>query len=468
MTPSRRTGGPSPGQPPRRTDSPSLSQPPRRTDGLSRRHFALALPSALLASGCAAPHQGTGRPGDPIVLTLLSHYASGVLKEALRGPVDEWNATHDRVKVRTKAVEFTDLLTTFMVRQAAGQGADIIHPYCLWNGQLVQAGVLRPAPSEHAEEITRGYGEAAVGAASVGGKVYGYPTEVQTYALYYNKRLLREAGIDGPPRTWRELEETAYRTSKRDRYGNTLVQGFGLSTYDDSTTVGQTLALLNAAGGRFVSADGRSTAIDSPAGRVVFDLEHRLVVKGASAPGINVYKAFQSGQVAMVVSAGWWTGSLKAQMGKDYRDVGVAPVPVPEADDKRATLSTGFMLGINTASKHPREAWEFLRWLNTEKVKSPKKGATATRMSSLQVSVGSLTGRADDMRTLLGAGSDPNLRPFLDALAYAVPEPNVPGAQQAKSLLRKNIEALWTGQQSVDEALRTTRRQVDQEMSRSW
>ncbi|MEU5535821.1 ABC transporter substrate-binding protein [Streptomyces sp. NPDC020362] len=452
--------------------------PSRRCGGLSRRHFALALPSALLASGCAAPHEGTGRPGDPIVLTLLSHYASGALKEALQGPVDEWNARHDRVKVRTKAVEFTDLLTTFMVRQAAGQGTDILHPYCLWNGQLVRAGVLRPAPSEYAEEIRRGYRGAAVGSSSVRGKVYGYPTEVQTYALYYNRRLLTEAGIDGPPRTWRELEEAAYRTARRDRYGNTLVQGFGLSTFDDSTTVGQTLALLNAAGGRFVSADGRSTAIDSPAGRAVFELEHRLVAEGASAPGVNVYKAFASGQVAMVVSAGWWTGTLKSVMGKDYRDVGVAPVPVPGADDERATLSTGFMLGVNTASRHPREAWEFLRWLNAEKVrvksaarvpvKSAAKGPAATRMSSLQVSVGSLTGRADDMHTLLGEGGDPNLRPFLDALAYAVPEPNVPGAQQAKSLLRKNIEALWTGQQSVDEALRTTRRQVDQEVSRSW
>ncbi|MEU0968960.1 ABC transporter substrate-binding protein [Streptomyces sp. NPDC005917] len=437
------------------TPSPPAGRP-------SRRRLALALPSALLASGCAAPYRGTGRPGDPVVLTLLSHYASGELKEALQGPVDEWNATHDRVKVVTKAVEFTDLLTTFMVRQAAGQGADILHPYCLWNGQLVQAGVLRPAPAEHAEEIRRGYGAAAVGSSSVAGRVYGYPTEMQTYALYYNKRLLREAGVGEPPRTWRELEETAYRTARRDGYGNTLVQGFGLSTFDDSTTVGQTLALLNAAGGRFVSADGRSTAIDSPAGRAVLDLEHRLVVKGASAPGVNVYKAFASGQVAMVISAGWWTANLKSLMGGDYRDVGVAPVPLPEADGRRATLSTGFMLGVNTASEHPREAWEFLRWLNAEKVSG------ATRMSALQVSVGSLTGRADDMRTLLGAGGDPNLRPFLDALAYAVPEPNGPGAQQAKSLLRKNIEALWTGQHSVDEALRTTRRQVDQEVSRSW
>ncbi|MET7289507.1 ABC transporter substrate-binding protein [Streptomyces sp. NPDC005573] len=445
----------------------------RTAGGLSRRHFALALPSALLvpgASGCAGPHQGTGRPGDPIVLTLLSHYASGELKEALRGPVDEWNATHDRVKVLTKAVEFSDLLTTFMVRQTAGQGSDILQPYCLWSGQLVRAGVLRPAPAEHAEEITRGYGAAAVGSSSVAGTVYGYPTEMQTYALYYNRRLLRAAGVDGPPRTWRELEETAYRTTKRDRYGNTLVQGFGLSVYDDSTTVGQTLALLNAAGGAFVSADGRRTAIDSPAGRAVFDLEHRLVARGASAPGINVYKAFQSGQVAMVVSAGWWTTSLKAEMGDAYRDVGVAPVPLPAADGRRATLATGFMLGVNTASRHPREAWEFLRWLNTEKVGVPGAGtgAQATRMSSLQVSVGSLTGRADDMRALLGGGGDPNLRPFLEALAYAVPEPNIPGAQQAKSLLRKNIEALWTGERSVDEALRLTRRQVDQEVSRSW
>ncbi|MEV6836188.1 ABC transporter substrate-binding protein [Streptomyces sp. NPDC051133] len=444
--------------------------PSPRTGGLTRRHFALALPSALLVSGCAAPHRGTGRPGDPIVLTLLSHYASGELKQALQGPVDEWNATHERVKVRTKAVEFTDLLTTFMVRQAAGQGPDLLHPYCLWNGQLVRAGVLRPAPAERAEEIRRGYSAAAVGSSSVGGTVYGYPTEVQTYALYYNRRLLREAGLDGPPRTWRELEDAAHRTARRDRYGNTLVQGFGLSSYDDSTTVGQTLALLNAAGGRFVSADGRSTAIDSPAGRAVFDLEHRLVTEGASAPGVNVYKAFASGQVAMVISAGWWTGSLKEVMGTDYRDVGVAPVPVPEADGRRATLSTGFMLGVNTASRHPREAWEFLHWLNSDKaaVKSGGKGATATRMSALQVSVGSLTGRADDMSTLLKAGADPNLRPFLDALAYAVPEPNGPGAQAAKSLLRKNIEALWTGQQSVDEALRTIRRQVDQEVARSW
>ncbi|TJZ42810.1 extracellular solute-binding protein [Streptomyces piniterrae] len=468
---------------------------------MRRREFGAGATAALLAAtGCGAPEdagvddggvddsavEGRGsRPGSPIVLTLLSHYASEPLKSALQSAVDAWNATHRRVKVRTTAVKFTDLLTTYMVRQAAGQGADILHPYCLWTGQLVQAGVLRPAPPEAVRRIRRDFSPAAVTASSVHGTVYGYPTEVQTYALFYNRRLLRAAGYSGPPRTWRELEEAAYRTARRDRHGNTLVQGFGLSRFDDSTVVGQTLALLAARGGSLLTPDGRWTAIDSAAGRDVFDLERRLIDRGASDTGSTLPKAFPSGQVAMAISAGWWTAVLRGLMGRAYRDVGVAPVPGLAAGD-RGTLATGFLLGVNSRCRHPEAAWEFLRWLNAVPVPARARGGdngrgrdgdrggdsgrqvSVTRMSALQVSVGSMTGRADDMRALLGpgSGSDPNLGPFLDALRYADPEPNGPRAQRVKSLLRKNIETVWTGRRSVDEALRLATRQLNQELGR--
>ncbi|MEV0375188.1 extracellular solute-binding protein [Streptomyces sp. NPDC050636] len=446
---------------------------------MRRREFAVGATAALWAAGCSAlgddgggTEDGSGRPGFPVVLTVLSHYASEPLKSALQRAVDAWNATHQRVKVRTTAVRFTDLLTTYMVRQAAGQGADIIHPYCLWTGQLVQAGVLRPASPGAARQIRRDFSPAAVAASSVNGTVYGYPTEVQTYALFYNKRLLRAAGFSGPPRTWRELEEMAYRTARSDRHGNMLVQGFGLSRFDDSTVVGQTLALLAARGGTFLTPDGRRTAIGSAAGRDVFDLERRLIDRGASDSGSMLPKAFPSGRVAMAISAGWWTAVLRDLMGEDYRDVGVAPVPGLAPAD-RGTLATGFLLGVNTRSRHPDAAWEFLRWLNAVRIPVRAGGGggrpvSVTRMSALQVSVGSMTGRADDMRALLGpgSGSDPNLGPFLDALRYADPEPNGPRAQRAKSLLRKNIETVWTGRQSVEEALRLAARQLDQELGR--
>ncbi|MEN8654743.1 ABC transporter substrate-binding protein [Streptomyces sp. 21So2-11] len=422
---------------------------------------------------------------------MLSHYGSEPLKSALQSAIDEWNAGHDRVQVRSTAVRYADLLTTAMVRQAAGQGADIIHPYTLWAGQLVRAGVLAPVPDEAARRVRRGFTEAAVTAASVGGRLYGYPTEVQTYALYCNTRLLREAGVERPPRTWRELEEAAYASTRRDAHGNTLVQGFGLSRAEDSTVVGQTLALLAASGGSYLTEDGTRAAIGSPKGRAVIELERRLIDRGASSPGTDLYKAFPSGQVAMAISAGWWTGSLKNTMGRDYRDVTVVPVPGPGAGD-RGTITTGFLLGVNAKSRHQEAAWDFLRWLNADEVSARRSGGaggaerreqreqpgtaprtapgtapiTVTRMSALQVSVGSMTGRSQDMRALLDTTRDANLGPFLDALRYATPEPNGPHAQKAKTLLRKNIEEVWSGQQPVDKALRTACRQIDQELSR--
>ncbi|MFE1775597.1 extracellular solute-binding protein [Streptomyces sp. NPDC059008] len=427
--------------------------------------------AVLAAAGCTPPGD---RSGGQVMLTMLTHYTGEPVKSALQASVDAWNATHRRVQVRTAAVPFAYLLTTFMVRQAAGQLADIIHPYGLWTGQLVRAGVLRPAPREAARLIRRDFSPAAVAAASADGTVYGYPTEVQTYALYYNRRLLREAGIDQPPRTWRELEDAAYRTARQDRYGNPLVQGLGLSWGSQLAAADQALALLAARGGAFLSPDGRRSAIGSVAGRDVLGLQRRLIVRGAATASTSLTRAFPAGQVAMVIYAGWWRARLKDEMGADYRDVGVAPIPGRVRDD-RGTLLNGFLLGVNARSRHPREAWEFLRWLNAEPVLTAgarggaERRVAVSRMSALQMEAGSMTSRAADVRALLGReglSADPNLLPFLDALRYAVPESNGPHAQRAKTMLRKAIEDVWTGRASVDAALSTLTTRLDHELAR--
>ncbi|MFF0746935.1 extracellular solute-binding protein [Streptomyces sp. NPDC004111] len=417
---------------------------------------------------------------------MLSHYGSEPQKSAFERVLAEWNADPRRVRVVSIAVRYADLLTTAMVRQAAGQGADILHPYALWTGQLVRAGVLRPAPPAVSAEIRRAFSGSAVAAATVDGALYGCPTEVQTYALYCNMRLLRAAGVLRPPRTWAELEDTAYRCAARDRHGNSLVQGFGLSRVEDATVVGQTLALLASAGASArtsgLHASGGRTTVDSPALRAVLGLEKRLIDRGASSPGTSLYKEFPSGRVAMAINGGWWTGSLRRTMGDAYRDVTVVPVPGPTTAGT-GTTTTSFLLGVNAACPRPEAAWEFLRWLSLRPAPAPgaRSGARAavrapetpmtpmtpvTRMSALQVSVGSMTAHRRDMEVLLGAADDPRVRPFLDALHYASAEPGGPYAQRTKSVLRKNIEEVWAGRRGVESALRTAQRQIDREAAR--
>ncbi|WP_372405559.1 extracellular solute-binding protein [Streptomyces luteireticuli] len=433
-------------------------------DRVGRRRMLAGI-AGLAAGGCTArPDRGGGR--GPVDLKLLSHYGEGPLEAGLRRAVDDWNAGQSRSRVETVAVRFEDLLTTVVVRQAAGQGTDILHLYALWAGQLVRAGVLRPVPPGDAVRVRDGFPAAVAGAVGVDGVPFGYPTEVQTYGLYCNRRLLAAAGAARPPRTWRELEAVARAATRKDRHGNTVVQGLALSRVDDSETVNPVLALLASGGGAFLTADGRGCALGSPAGDAVFGLQRRLVRTGAGDPAIDMYAAFPAGRAAMAVNGGWWCGSLTASMGERYRDVVTAALPGPAAGD-RGTLATAFLMGVNTQCRHPGPAWEFVRWLNADAVAPPGGGgARVTRMSALQWAAGSMTGRTADMRALLGAHGDPNAVPFLDALAHATPEPNGPRAQQAKSVLRKNIEEMWNGRLSAAEALNATCTQVDRELSR--
>ncbi|GAA2913117.1 hypothetical protein GCM10020221_06040 [Streptomyces thioluteus] len=149
--------------------------------------------AGLTTAGIGTADRGCGaRPGRSggrgrVALTLLSHYGEGPLKAGLQRAVDDWNAGQSHSRVETMAVRFEDLLTTVVVRQAAGQGADIVHLYALWAGQLVRTGVLRPVPADDAALVQDGFPAAVTRAVSVDGAAYGYPTEVQTYGLYCNR-----------------------------------------------------------------------------------------------------------------------------------------------------------------------------------------------------------------------------------------------------------------------------------------
>ncbi|WP_223692868.1 extracellular solute-binding protein [Leifsonia poae] len=411
---------------------------------------ALVAGAAALALSACSGAGSSGSDDGKVTLTFLSHYGQEPMKGGLTKLVDEWNAANPDIQVKQQTVSFDDLLTTLNVRQTGGKGADILSSYALWGGQLAANGVLDKPPASVAADIKDNYSPAAADAVTGGtGQVFGYPTEFNTYVLYYNKKILAEAGYDKPPTDWAQLKEIANKTTKKDSSGNYQVEGLSLIQDGDNQTAHPFLSLLDAAGGKFLDAKGNS-ALDGKA-KSVMQLESELAKSGATTTSIMPTKTFPSNGVAMAIQASWWIGSLKTQMKDDYANVGTAPVPGPEAGEK-GSLAYAFFTGVNSGSKHKAEAWKFVTWLNSAKNKEG-----VTEMGDFLAGNGLIPPRKADA-AILGPklqAADPNLTPIYDAAAYAMAESNAENAYKAKTSLHNALNEILVNKAPVDQTFKS-------------
>lgn len=398
----------------------------------------------LALSGCTGIDGDQGSDGGPVTITFLSHYGTEPFKSGFSELVDQWNKENPDIQVKWQSVQFNDLLTTLNVRQTGDRGADVISAYALWGGQLVSNGVLAEPPADIAADIKDNYSQAAVDAVTTGaGQVLGYPTELNTYVMFYNKKILQDAGYAQPPASWDELVEVAKATNKVDGSGNTVVQGLSLIQDGDNQTVHPFLSLLDSAGGDFLGSDGKSAMGDEAT--AVMKLESDLAEAGVSDVSIKPTKAFPSGGVAMALQAGWWIGSLKTAMKDNYVNVGTAPIPGPKAGDV-GSLAYAFFNGVNAHSKHQAEAWKFVKWLN-----SNKNADGVTQLGNFFAEQGLIPPRKSDATTLADkyVTADANLAPIYEAADYAMAESNAANAYEAKTETNNALNEILVNRAAV-------------------
>jgi multiple sugar transport system substrate-binding protein len=138
-------------------------------------------------------------------------------------------------------------------------------------------------------------------------------------------------------------------------------------------------------------------------------------------------------------------------------NVGVAPIPHNEGDSSVA-LQYEWLWGVSKNTDNAEAAWAFLQWLN-----GPRDGATASSPMGdfLTSALNAIPGRTSDQAAHGDLLGDPFVKPFVDALATSRSEPIIPGAQEVKTALQKQIEAAWFGQKSAEEALADAATEAD-------
>lgn len=203
------------------------------------------------------------------------------------------------------------------------------------------------------------------------GRVYGFPRNFGTNALWYNKNVFDEEGIPYPKPgwTWSELIETAKKLTKRDKNGNPI--RFGL--YWDFNTTGE---LILQFGGRQFTPDGTKCIVDSPEAIAAVQLSHDLMYKHKVAPspvdeaalttqggwGSGGMTWLMKGQVAMAYGGRWWLNLMRSETAKGLR-LGCVELPFHKV---RTVVGYGGITCINRFSAQRAEALRFLMYLMSQ------------------------------------------------------------------------------------------------------
>jgi ABC-type glycerol-3-phosphate transport system substrate-binding protein len=366
-------------------------------------------------------------------------------------------------------VPFGDLLTTLRTSGGGAGGATIAGIYDAWLPDLAKDQLVAAVPEAIAADTKANWPAGVIGAASIGGVLYGIPNEIDVYALNYNKKLFAEAGIAEAPKTWDEFLAAAEKLTDTSK-GQ---QGFGLINSWAAGVLHPFSSLLVSNGGDLV-VDGKPV-LDSEAAKQTFELYEKLIKSGYSDPAMATADAnttgpfldsFVSGKTGMIIMANWWESALKAGMGDNFADIATAPIPVGPSGDTARSISYSWMTVVNAkaSAEEQAAAWDFLNWLN-----GPESGPNgASAMGDILMSMGILPSRTSDGTAFADRlSSDPFLKGYTETLASAKGFPVVLGGQEFSESLQKTLEAIQFGQLSAADAQATAQADATEILERN-
>lgn len=203
---------------------------------------------------------------------------------------------------------------------------------------------------------------------SWGGKVYGLPFDNYSGLLFYNSCMLKDAGFDGPPKTWDEL---------KDVYGPKLTQGdkyaFALQSLRGETQSADSfMRVLWPFGGSLLDKDFKSNLLSPESQK---GLQFRQDLMKYMPPGIvsfdhaEAVNALAQGQVAMITEWSAFYGTLTDPATSKLGDC-LAVAPEPEGPAGRLPALGGFSLAVaaQASEEQKKASWLFIQWATSEEI----------------------------------------------------------------------------------------------------
>ena len=345
---------------------------PAGSPALSRREFlrmaGTAAAGAVLGGCTLLRPEPTPQSPDQVQL-VYQDWRTDWFPPMVRQMLEQFHATHPNIRV-FYTPDPEDFEEKVLADMQAGTAPDVFQACCGFFPILAQKGYtldLRPYveadldraiiddwdPAQYRSFFTRERQQ------------YGLPKYHGALALYYNRDLFDEYGVDYPDESWDHdgyMAAMERLTDDPDGDGETDLWGSTLDVSWDRIQVH-----VNSWGGHFVDPDDPAQCrMCEPEAMAAMEWirarmwDDRVMATPLDVQNVSTRQAFISGQVAMVEDGSWALKDILS--GANFR-VGVAPFPAGPV--RRVTLATTDGFGIYAGTRHPDAAWELLKFLTS-------------------------------------------------------------------------------------------------------
>ncbi|MFF4655350.1 ABC transporter substrate-binding protein [Streptomyces sp. NPDC001381] len=315
---------------------------------------AVVLSLALTATACGGgtSTDGGGSNDSPGTLTYWASNQGASIevdKKVLQPELDKFEK-RTGIEVKLEVVPWSDLLNRILTATTSGQGPDVLNIGNTWSASLQATGALLPWDDANLAKIggRDRFVDSALGSTGAEGEdPAAVPLYSMAYALYYNKRILADAGITRPPATWDELVADGKKIRAKGK------QVLGAEGANVSENVHHVFVFAQQHGADFFTADGKPDFTSDgvvAAVKQYVDLmaEDEVVPQGNAEYAQNQSVSdFAKGRTAMLL---WQSASANlASQGMSEDAYGIAPVPVRSGTPGTGTQVNSMVAGINLA-----------------------------------------------------------------------------------------------------------------------
>lgn len=351
-------------------------------------------------------------------ITLKMWESETVEKDFILYCADEFTKLYPNITFEYEPVGHVDASKNIALDGPAGIGPDVFAIPHDMIGDNVSGGFIRAIDNK--SYIENNFVDAGVKASLyTDGNYYGYPTGLETYALFYNKDIL-----PNPPTTWEEVIAFAgtYNDPKANKYAIVWETGNAYFDYFFFSAFGSELFGPNGDDPKQHNINAENTV----KGLEYFgSLRSILDVPAGDMSGDFCNSSFEAGLAAMYIVGPWKIEDFK----KSGVNFGVTTLPKFPGQSEPPTSFSGIrMMVVSEFTEHPAEAEAFLEFLTSKEMLLKRFEMTSQIPPRNDITV-----------------SDEYVNGIIAQAAYAFAMPKIPAMGEYWSTMGNVYTAVWNG-----------------------